>query len=229
MSYEPISSTLRRKQEEVAATVIQRAYRKHLLRRTVKLASHKYREKTEGKRDGDSPPETDGLLCQRISQLYGNSLQEEQPAAPAQVELQNEVLLHAAPPLSACVNGENLKESTVWLSLTFPSWCLFRLSGRSLSEEQSATAEEHKMFSPLQSCGALQLRVFFWLRTWKNNLSACAQSWASFISTLLALSVTVGCETGDFPRSQVFWEKQIMSALWAAFGPPGTREQSLGD
>lgn len=29
--YEPISSTLRRKQEEVAATVIQRAYKKHLL------------------------------------------------------------------------------------------------------------------------------------------------------------------------------------------------------
>lgn len=67
----------------------------------------------EGKRDGVSPPETDGLLCQRISQLYGNSLQEEQSAAPTQVELQNEVLLHAAPPLSSCVDGENLKESTV--------------------------------------------------------------------------------------------------------------------
>ncbi|XP_062246667.1 sodium channel protein type 4 subunit alpha B-like isoform X1 [Platichthys flesus] len=32
MSYEPISSTLKRKQEEVAATVIQKAYRKHLLK-----------------------------------------------------------------------------------------------------------------------------------------------------------------------------------------------------
>ncbi|XP_040894508.1 sodium channel protein type 4 subunit alpha B-like isoform X2 [Toxotes jaculatrix] len=31
VSYEPISSTLRRRQEEIAATVIQRAYRKHLL------------------------------------------------------------------------------------------------------------------------------------------------------------------------------------------------------
>lgn len=29
-SYDPVSSTLRRKQEEVAATVMQRAYRKHL-------------------------------------------------------------------------------------------------------------------------------------------------------------------------------------------------------
>ncbi|XP_034443001.1 sodium channel protein type 4 subunit alpha B-like isoform X2 [Hippoglossus hippoglossus] len=32
MSYEPISSTLQRKQEEVAAAVIQKAYRKHLLK-----------------------------------------------------------------------------------------------------------------------------------------------------------------------------------------------------
>lgn len=190
MSYEPISSTLRRKQEEVAATVIQRAYRKHLLQRTVKLASHKYREKMEGKRDGDLPPETDGLLCQRISQLYGNSLPEEQSAAPAQVELQNEVLLHAAPPLSAYVDGENLKESTVWLPLTFPSWCLFRLSSRSLFEEQSARAGKRKTFSALQSCGALQVRLFFWLCTRKNNFGDCAQHWASFISTLLALPVS---------------------------------------
>uniref|UniRef100_A0A8C7U7C3 Sodium channel protein n=1 Tax=Oncorhynchus mykiss TaxID=8022 RepID=A0A8C7U7C3_ONCMY len=45
VSYEPITTTLRRKQEEVAAVVIQRAYRKHLLRRSLKLASYKYREK----------------------------------------------------------------------------------------------------------------------------------------------------------------------------------------
>ena len=32
MSREPISSTLQRKQEEVAATVIQKAYRKYLLK-----------------------------------------------------------------------------------------------------------------------------------------------------------------------------------------------------
>uniref|UniRef100_A0A3P9A0X8 Sodium channel protein n=1 Tax=Esox lucius TaxID=8010 RepID=A0A3P9A0X8_ESOLU len=46
VSYEPITTTLRRKQEEVAATVIQRAYRKHLLMRAVKLASYKYCVKT---------------------------------------------------------------------------------------------------------------------------------------------------------------------------------------
>ncbi|KAE8282651.1 Sodium channel protein type 4 subunit alpha B Voltage-gated sodium channel subunit alpha Nav1.4b [Larimichthys crocea] len=131
VSYEPISSTLRRKQEEVAATVIQRAYRKHLLQRTVKLASYKYREKT-GRQDEDVelPPETEGLLCKRISQLYGNGVKTEEPRdppgpggdpaslagdPPARVELQSEFLLHTAPPQNApdFLRDENLRESTV--------------------------------------------------------------------------------------------------------------------
>lgn len=127
VSYEPISSTLRRKQEEVAATVIQRAYRKHLLRRTVKLASYKYREKTDRRRDVDLLPETEGLLYKRISQLYGNSqdTQEpdsgEDPLLPPQVELQSEFVLHAAPPVNApdFLQDENLRESIVWWRLMF--------------------------------------------------------------------------------------------------------------
>ncbi|KAG7232154.1 hypothetical protein INR49_009494 [Caranx melampygus] len=112
VSYEPISSTLRRKQEEVAATVIQRVYRKHLLRRTVKLASYKYRERTEGRRDEDFVPEKEGLLFKRISQLYGDD-QDSPP--PARVELQSDFLLHAAPPFSApdFLQDENLRESIV--------------------------------------------------------------------------------------------------------------------
>ncbi|XP_074552328.1 sodium channel protein type 4 subunit alpha B [Halichoeres trimaculatus] len=124
VSYEPISSTLRRKQEEVAASVIQRAYRKHLLQRTVKLASHKYREKTEGRRDNLPPPETEGLLYKRISQLYGDEEEDtEKPSVsgvsgedpPARVELQSEFLLHAAPPLKLpdFLRDEDLKESIV--------------------------------------------------------------------------------------------------------------------
>ncbi|XP_029283655.1 sodium channel protein type 4 subunit alpha B-like isoform X2 [Cottoperca gobio] len=111
VSYEPISSTLRRKQEEVAASVIQRAYRKHLLKRTVKLASYKYREKMEGRRD-EEPPETEGLLCKRIGQLYGG---EDMQEPPTRVELQSEVILHAAPPHSAShyLLDENLRESIV--------------------------------------------------------------------------------------------------------------------
>uniref|UniRef100_A0A8C0BR60 Sodium channel protein n=1 Tax=Buteo japonicus TaxID=224669 RepID=A0A8C0BR60_9AVES len=48
-SYEPITTTLKRKQEEVSAVIIQRAYRRHLLKRTVKQASFIYnKNKTEG-------------------------------------------------------------------------------------------------------------------------------------------------------------------------------------
>uniref|UniRef100_A0A3Q3WFV9 Sodium channel protein n=1 Tax=Mola mola TaxID=94237 RepID=A0A3Q3WFV9_MOLML len=121
VSYEPISSTLRRKQEEVAARVIQRAYRKHLLQRTVRLASYKYREKTEGRRDKEAAPETEGLLCMRINQLYGSSQEMDEPtpgmsadAPPAQVKVQSEVLLHAAPPANAAdLQEETLRESVV--------------------------------------------------------------------------------------------------------------------
>ncbi|KAM9843922.1 sodium channel protein type 4 subunit alpha B [Aulostomus maculatus] len=115
VSYEPISSTLRRKQEEVAATVIQRAYRKHLLQLTVKLASHKYREKTEGRQDAAFKPGTEGLLCKRFSELYGDGEKTKMAADGAQVELQRESLLHAAPPLDASgiLPDENLRESMV--------------------------------------------------------------------------------------------------------------------
>uniref|UniRef100_A0A3B5PZU8 Sodium channel protein n=1 Tax=Xiphophorus maculatus TaxID=8083 RepID=A0A3B5PZU8_XIPMA len=71
--YEPISNTLRKKHEELAAAVIQRAYRRHLLQRVIKLASYKYRERTGGQRDDLSPPETEGFLCKRMDQLYGDS------------------------------------------------------------------------------------------------------------------------------------------------------------
>uniref|UniRef100_A0A3P8PUZ9 Sodium channel protein n=1 Tax=Astatotilapia calliptera TaxID=8154 RepID=A0A3P8PUZ9_ASTCA len=65
-SYEPISSTLRRKQEEVAATVIQRAYRKHLLQRgKVKRVSYKYGEKLDGRQD--KPPETEATLSKGLT------------------------------------------------------------------------------------------------------------------------------------------------------------------
>ncbi|XP_034448726.1 sodium channel protein type 4 subunit alpha B isoform X2 [Hippoglossus hippoglossus] len=113
VSYEPISSTLRRKHEEVAAMVIQRAYRKHLLRRTVKVASYKYRKKTRGHQDEDLSLETKGLVFKRISQLYGDN--QDSAESFAQVELQSEFLLHAAPPVTApnLLQDENLRESIV--------------------------------------------------------------------------------------------------------------------
>ncbi|XP_005290451.2 sodium channel protein type 2 subunit alpha-like [Chrysemys picta bellii] len=48
VSYEPITTTLKRKQEEVSATVIQRAYRHYLLRQTVKKVSFMYRKEKHG-------------------------------------------------------------------------------------------------------------------------------------------------------------------------------------
>ncbi|KAM6904663.1 sodium channel protein type 4 subunit alpha B [Xenentodon cancila] len=118
VSYEPISSTLRRKQEEVAATVIQRAYRKHLLQRTIRLASYKYREKMNTARDKLSPPETEGLLCKRISQLYGDdetvSAGSDEPPR-FKVELESDFLLHSAPPPHQhnLLLDESFRESTV--------------------------------------------------------------------------------------------------------------------
>ncbi|XP_047212611.1 sodium channel protein type 4 subunit alpha B-like isoform X2 [Girardinichthys multiradiatus] len=116
--YEPISNTLRRKHEELAATLIQRAYRRHLLQRVLKLASYKYRERTEGRQDDLSPPETEGFLCKRMNQLYGDS---ETVAAASDegrsihVEPQRDILLHSAPPHSDCnfLQDESLTESMI--------------------------------------------------------------------------------------------------------------------
>ncbi|XP_070585018.1 sodium channel protein type 5 subunit alpha-like isoform X2 [Erythrolamprus reginae] len=67
-SYEPITTTLRRKQEEVSATIIQRAYRSHLFQRTLKQASFLYRQKTCT--PGDEAPEKEGLIACMMDENY---------------------------------------------------------------------------------------------------------------------------------------------------------------
>ncbi|XP_027666520.2 sodium channel protein type 1 subunit alpha [Falco rusticolus] len=70
-SYEPITTTLKRKQEEVSAVIIQRAYRRHLLKRTVKQASFIYnKNKAEG---GAGQGVKDEIL---IDKLHENSFTE---------------------------------------------------------------------------------------------------------------------------------------------------------
>uniref|UniRef100_A0A673HXF7 Sodium channel protein n=1 Tax=Sinocyclocheilus rhinocerous TaxID=307959 RepID=A0A673HXF7_9TELE len=69
VSYEPITSTLRRKQEEVAALTIQSAYRKHVLKRGLKHASYMYREKMNSKRQGEEAPEKVGMIAKKMSHL----------------------------------------------------------------------------------------------------------------------------------------------------------------
>ncbi|KAM6918646.1 sodium channel protein type 2 subunit alpha-like [Xenentodon cancila] len=71
ISHEPITSTLRRKMEEVSAIVIQRCYRRHLVRRQMKQASYLYRQiNYETVVDVGDAPETEGLLASMI-QHYG--------------------------------------------------------------------------------------------------------------------------------------------------------------
>ncbi|XP_064030740.1 sodium channel protein type 4 subunit alpha isoform X2 [Pogoniulus pusillus] len=77
VSYEPITTTLKRKHEEVCATKIQRAFRRYLLRRSVKQASHMYRHGQT-----QDAPEQEGLLATKMQQMYGNSGTEVE-AAPA--------------------------------------------------------------------------------------------------------------------------------------------------
>uniref|UniRef100_A0A8C3VCK1 Sodium channel protein n=1 Tax=Catharus ustulatus TaxID=91951 RepID=A0A8C3VCK1_CATUS len=59
VSYEPITTTLKRKQEEVSAVIIQRAYRRHLLR--VKVKKNSTPEKTDMTPSTTSPPSYDSV------------------------------------------------------------------------------------------------------------------------------------------------------------------------
>ncbi|XP_074900844.1 sodium channel protein type 5 subunit alpha-like isoform X3 [Buteo buteo] len=75
ISYEPITTTLRRKQEEVSAIVIQRAYRRHLFRRSMKQASYLYRHRTfDGSILEDDAPEKEGLIAFMMNENYGRPI-----------------------------------------------------------------------------------------------------------------------------------------------------------
>uniref|UniRef100_A0A9J7WZB0 Sodium channel protein n=1 Tax=Cyprinus carpio carpio TaxID=630221 RepID=A0A9J7WZB0_CYPCA len=112
VSYEPITSTLRRKEEEVAASAIQRAYRKHVLKRGLKHASYMYREKTDSKRRGEEAPEKVGMIAKKMSYLYGDqAIEDDKPKGLSfsqhgkpqygvkrpPVRVQSDVVLHSAP------------------------------------------------------------------------------------------------------------------------------------
>ncbi|KAG9343830.1 hypothetical protein JZ751_013211 [Albula glossodonta] len=118
VAYEPITTTLRRKQEEVAASIIQRAYRKHLLKRSVKHASFKFREKTDKTKDDEEPPEKVGMIAEKMNTLFGSQAvkepKETQPRV-GPVEVMSEVVLHSAPSSfpEPTVPASDLRESVV--------------------------------------------------------------------------------------------------------------------
>ncbi|XP_065438772.1 sodium channel protein type 5 subunit alpha-like isoform X5 [Chrysemys picta bellii] len=75
ISYEPITTTLRRKQEEVSAIIIQRAYRSHLFQRSLKQASFLYRHQAcDGNMLEDEAPEKEGLIAFMMNENYGRPI-----------------------------------------------------------------------------------------------------------------------------------------------------------
>ncbi|XP_075437097.1 sodium channel protein type 4 subunit alpha isoform X2 [Ascaphus truei] len=77
VSYEPITTTLKRKQEEVCAVKIQRAFRRHMLKRSVKHASYIFRQNHDEDSPREEPPEKDGLIADRINSAYGKHVVDE--------------------------------------------------------------------------------------------------------------------------------------------------------
>ncbi|ELW62310.1 Sodium channel protein [Tupaia chinensis] len=79
VSYEPITTTLKRKQEDVSATVIQRAYRRYRLRQNVKNISSIYIK--DGDRDDDFPNKEDTVF----DNVNENSSPEKNNVTPSSV------------------------------------------------------------------------------------------------------------------------------------------------
>lgn len=72
-SFAPITTTVRHKEEQRAAVVIQRAYRNHLLKRCIRHAAFMQRFSRMGRMDED-PPEKEGLLARKLGVLYGSNV-----------------------------------------------------------------------------------------------------------------------------------------------------------
>ncbi|XP_078519330.1 sodium channel protein type 5 subunit alpha-like isoform X1 [Lissotriton helveticus] len=82
ISYEPITTTLRRKQEEVSASMIQRAFRQHLFLRSVKQASFLYRHRTSDENIlEEGAPEKEGLVAFMMNEHYGRPLDKTESAS----------------------------------------------------------------------------------------------------------------------------------------------------
>nr|AAA58644.1 sodium channel alpha subunit [Homo sapiens] len=74
ISYEPITTTLRRKHEEVSAMVIQRAFRRHLLQRSLKHASFLFRQQAGSGLSEEDAPEREGLIAYVMSENFSRPL-----------------------------------------------------------------------------------------------------------------------------------------------------------
>ncbi|EMP36124.1 Sodium channel protein type 5 subunit alpha [Chelonia mydas] len=71
--HEPITTTLRHKEEEVSAIIIQRAYRSHLIQRSMKQASLLYHRTCDGDILEDAS-QKEGLIAFMMNENYGKNL-----------------------------------------------------------------------------------------------------------------------------------------------------------
>ncbi|XP_008286722.1 sodium channel protein type 4 subunit alpha-like [Stegastes partitus] len=111
MSHEPITSTLRRKLEEVSAIIIQRCYRRHLVRRQMKQASYLYRQiNYETVVDVENAPEREGLIATMI-QHYG-------PVGTEDVPLTEETLMSSPPSYDSVTRAASLAPTAVVRSIS---------------------------------------------------------------------------------------------------------------
>ncbi|XP_077304048.1 sodium channel protein type 2 subunit alpha-like isoform X4 [Lithobates pipiens] len=78
VSYEPITSTLRRKQEELSVVIIQRSFRRYILRKTIKQASLMYRK--DKMKEVNCLPIKEDLV---IDKLNGNSTSDKTDMTPS--------------------------------------------------------------------------------------------------------------------------------------------------
>ncbi|XP_051927830.1 sodium channel protein type 4 subunit alpha A [Hippocampus zosterae] len=134
-SFAPITTTVRHKEEALAATVIQRAYRSHLLRRGLRHAAF-LRRPMRGAAQDQEPPEKEGLIACKMGALHAGNvdLAEEKGAGSAEepgtrpgpvasgssaksvpLEITNEVVLHSAPEPDRVLGSleEHVRESLV--------------------------------------------------------------------------------------------------------------------
>ncbi|XP_062988965.1 sodium channel protein type 4 subunit alpha isoform X2 [Elgaria multicarinata webbii] len=89
VSYEPITTTLKRKHEEVCAIKIQRAFRRYLLRRSMKQASYMYKHSQDEDTLAEGAPEKEGLIANKMNAMYG----------PLDTQVEIEMSPETSPPL----------------------------------------------------------------------------------------------------------------------------------
>ncbi|NXC41524.1 SCN4A protein, partial [Penelope pileata] len=87
VSYKPITTTLKRKQEEVSACVIQRAFRRHLMQRSLKHKSSSHCRRRYNSAVFEEEIHAKGLIASMLSENYGRKLNKSQTTSSISLPL----------------------------------------------------------------------------------------------------------------------------------------------